>query len=107
MSNTPMISTPRAAAHTPGPLRFDGCGINDAEGRRLATLSDWQMNSLNGRANAARIVQSWESHDELVAALRAFVALLPSGEGLGGHAPIGAFIIAGHAARAALAKAAA
>ncbi len=45
------------------------------------------------------------AHDELVAALERFVSLCPSAEGLGGHAPMGAFTLAADIARAALAKA--
>lgn len=42
---------------------------------------------------------------ELLAAMKAFVALCPSTEGMGGHAPIGAFVVIAGQARAAIAKA--
>lgn len=41
---------------------------------------------------------------EMAEALRKLVLLCPSPEGLGGHAPIGAFIQLGEAARAILAR---
>lgn len=47
----------------------------------------------------AKLERLQATHDEALAVLRRFVALLPSGEGLGGHAPIGAFVIVGDAAR--------
>jgi hypothetical protein len=43
--------------------------------------------------------------DELLAALHRFISLCPSPEGLGGHAPAGAFAIAADHARAAIARA--
>lgn len=50
------------------------------------------------RANSALIAAA----PALYAIARRLVALCPSDEGLGGHAPIGAFLNLGHSARAAL-----
>ena len=52
-------------------------------------------------ANAAAI----SAVPEMLAALQSFVALCPSDEGLGGHAPIGAFFVVANQARAAIKKA--
>ena len=55
-------------------------------------------------ANARRLALCWNMHDELVDIAKCLASLCPSEEGLGGHAPIGAFVQLGSRARAVLAK---
>lgn len=56
---------------------------------------------LEAQANARLIAAS----PKLLAALQRFVSLCPNAEGLGGHAPTGAFTIAADFAREAIAEA--
>jgi hypothetical protein len=56
----------------------------------------------DGEANAAFIVRACNAHEALVGFVTSFLALCPSSEGLGGHAPMGAFLSLADKARAAL-----
>ena len=58
----------------------------------------------SAEANARRIALCCNMHDELVDISKRLASLCPSEEGLGGHAPIGAFVQLGSRARAVLAK---
>lgn len=99
--------------HTPGPwlvqqtIPGGSCYIMaDSLGLGYPFLASVNHDDIRGNeaqrlANAALMAAA----PDMLAALESFVALLPSSEGLGGHAPIGAFIVMGHKARAAITKA--
>lgn len=56
----------------------------------------------SAQANAAFIVRACNAHEELVSILQKLSSLAPSSEGLGGHAPLSAFIQLASDARKAL-----
>ena len=96
------------AAHTPGPWN---CNRSSASGYDIVCSENSptdvcvisRRDKTTGEIDAnARLIAA---APELLEALREFVSLMPSAEGLGGHAPIGAFQIVADLARAAIAKA--
>jgi hypothetical protein len=94
--------------HTPGPWVIypgtDGteiCAVTMAPGLPIRQVIAHPVRGANWIDNARVLAAS----PDMLAALKSFVALCPSPEGLGGHAPIGAFITISHKARAAIAKA--
>ena len=113
--------------HTPGPwtVEHDGAGypmIAGSEATDWGTEAryHWIANVLavpealhkGGKIRLTGMLMETEANARLIAAapelleaLREFVSLMPSAEGLGGHAPIGAFQIVADLARAAIAKA--
>ena len=52
--------------HTPGPWRFDGHGVNAADGQRIATLRESLKHSPEGEATGAALAAA----PELLEALR-------------------------------------
>jgi hypothetical protein len=77
--------------------------VHDATGSYICHIDRDNLKGYpktEAQANARLIAAA----PELLEALRRFLTLLPSEEGLGGYAPIGAFVIAGDYARAAIAK---
>jgi hypothetical protein len=73
---------PTNAQHTPTPWRNDGLAVSDAstqsritgpDGTQVATAYGWGDKGLS-HANAAYIVRAVNAHDELLAALKHFMA---------------------------------
>jgi hypothetical protein len=101
--------------HTPGP--WSNTPLQDtiwanSGNTKVCTVADlpWKEHPITGRrssdaeteqANARLIAAA----PELLEACKMLSSLAPSNEGIGGHAPIGAFFIAAQKARAAIAKA--
>ena len=100
--------------HTPGPWTNtpmqDTIWANDGD-TMVARIADlpWKETPSGRRtsdceteyANARLIAAA----PELLEALQSFVSLCPSPEGLGGHAPIGAFFVIAEKARTAISRA--
>ena len=97
--------------HTPGPWEFapgydntDGDlslgGIIGADGTHIVRVWNDQDNA---KADAQFIITACNAHEELVSIVEKLSRLTPSSEGLGGHAPLSAFIQLASDARKALA----
>ncbi len=84
------------SAHTPGPWIVGEHGriVAPSEGRS----EDYEIATVR-RSDHARLIAAAPA---LLEALEGFLRLLPSEEGLGGHAPIVAFTTHAHKARAAI-----
>lgn len=95
------------AQHTPGPWEPHlnewtmQWSARDTSGRVVARPETWFVAANVQEANARLIAAA----PDLLAALRSISAMLPSDEGLGGHAPMTAFIAMSSRIRAAIAKA--
>ena len=91
--------------HTPGPWKAVGltvCQVPPGGREIIFGAHNTRSGDKDERQANARLIAA---APELLEALREFVSLMPSAEGLGGHAPIGAFQIVADLARAAIAKA--
>ena len=91
--------------HTPGPWEAVGltvCQVPPGGREIIFGAHNTRSGDKDERQANARLIAA---APELLEALREFVSLMPSAEGLGGHAPIGAFQIVADLARAAIAKA--
>jgi len=101
--------------HTQGPWTVipgqDTIWAGDGD-TKVATMADlpWIESAATGRRHSDTATEQANARliataPDLLAALEAFVSLCPSPEGMGGHAPIGAFFVIAGQARAAIAKA--
>lgn len=107
------------STNTPTPWRNSGpdimsIGPNKGPGHwKVVAFVRGPIQDEECQANASRIVAcvnacagiNPEAVPELLAILKTLSALVPSDEGLGGRAPIGAFYLIADRARAAIAKA--